>query len=90
MAHPMTDTGIQLLGAIAATLTTLCWLPQALKIIRSHDTAALSLPTTVLFTLGVGCWLGYGVLRGDVPVIAANAATLVLNVVILRLKLKYG
>jgi MtN3 and saliva related transmembrane protein len=38
----------------------------------------------------VACWLAYGLLRGDAPVIGANAATLVLNLVILRLKLKYG
>jgi MtN3 and saliva related transmembrane protein len=45
---------VDVIGATGATLTTLCWLPQALKVIREKETRALSLPATAAFTLG-GC-----------------------------------
>ena len=44
---------IDLTDASGATLTTLCWLPQALEVIRQKETCALSLPATVAFKLGV-------------------------------------
>lgn len=44
---------IDFIGAAGATLTTLCWLPQAIKVIREKETRALSLPATGAFTAGV-------------------------------------
>ena len=81
---------IDLTGAAGAILTTLCWLPQALKIMREKETRALSLPATAAFTLGVGFWLIYGLARGDWPIIGANTVTLGLMAVILAMKLRYG
>jgi MtN3 and saliva related transmembrane protein len=83
-------SGIEILGFVAAVLTTLCWLPQALKTIRSKDTKALSLVTQGAFTVGVGLWLVYGILIGNLPIIFANSVTLVLVGTILGLKLRYG
>jgi MtN3 and saliva related transmembrane protein len=48
---------IDIIGIAGATLTTLCWLPQALKVIREKETRALSLPATGAFTAGVILWL---------------------------------
>jgi MtN3 and saliva related transmembrane protein len=73
-----------------AALTTLCWLPQALKIIRDKDTRALSLWTTAAFTGGVVLWLIYGTAIGDWPLIGSNAVTLALMLPILAMKLRYG
>jgi MtN3 and saliva related transmembrane protein len=56
---------IDIVGAAGATLTTLCWLPQALKIVREKETRALSLPATATFTFGVVFWLIYGLAIGD-------------------------
>jgi len=44
---------IDFIGAAGATLTTLCWLPQAIKVIREKETRALSLPATGAFTVGI-------------------------------------
>jgi MtN3 and saliva related transmembrane protein len=77
-------------GYIAATLTTAAFLPQVLKVWKSKSTKDLALPTLLSFILGVGMWLIYGLLVKSIPVIIANAVTLVLNLVILRFKLKYG
>lgn len=81
---------LEAVGFAAAMLTTLCWLPQAIKIIREKQTAGLSLVTQAAFTFGVGLWLAYGVLAGSASIIAANFATLALSVVILALKIRYG
>ena len=81
---------IDLVGATGAVLTTLCWLPQALKVIRDKETRALSLPATVAFSLGVVLWLIYGLAIGDWPLIGSNAVTLALMAPILAMKLRYG
>jgi MtN3 and saliva related transmembrane protein len=85
-----TASFIDLVGVAGAALTTLCWLPQALKVMREKETRALSLPATLAFTLGVGLWLIYGLALGDWPLIGANAATLGLMAPILAMKLRYG
>jgi len=81
---------IDFVGATGAVLTTLCWLPQALKVIRDKETRALSLPATVAFSLGVILWLVYGLAIGDWPLIGSNAVTLALMAPILAMKLRYG
>ncbi|HZB62425.1 MAG TPA: SemiSWEET transporter [Microvirga sp.] len=83
-------SGLQILGFTAALLTTLCWLPQALRTIRTKDTKSLSLLTQSAFTLGVALWLAYGVFTGDAPIIFANSVTICLVSLILVLKLRYG
>jgi MtN3 and saliva related transmembrane protein len=81
---------IDVIGATGAALTTLCWLPQALKVIHEKETRALSLTATAAFTVAVGLWLIYGVAIGDWPLIGSNAVTLALMAVILAMKLRYG
>jgi MtN3 and saliva related transmembrane protein len=79
---------IDLLGYAAATLTTVSFVPQAIKTLRTGDTAAISLRMYVLFTGGIALWGIYGVLRGDGPLIAANAITLISAGLILQCKLR--
>ncbi|MGZ8390395.1 MAG: SemiSWEET family sugar transporter [Rhodoplanes sp.] len=86
----MTIAWVDVIGVTGAVLTTLCWLPQAVKIIRDKDTRAISLVATIAFTAGVAFLLAYGVARVDWPIIGANVITLTLMLVILALKLRYG
>jgi MtN3 and saliva related transmembrane protein len=81
---------IDLVGYIAATLTTAAFLPQVLKIWKSKSTKDLALPTLLSFIAGVSMWLIYGLLVKSTPIIIANTLTLLLNLVILRFKLRYG
>jgi MtN3 and saliva related transmembrane protein len=81
---------IELIGYLAATLTTAAFLPQVVQVWQSKSTKDLSLPTLLSFIAGVSMWLIYGLLLNSSPIIVANAVTLVLNLVILRFKLKYG
>ena len=83
-------TMIDSIGALGAVLTTLCWLPQALQILRARDTRAISLPATAGFSAGIALWLVYGIALADWPLIASSAVTLALMLVILGLKLRLG
>lgn len=76
-----------LLGYAAAFLTTIAFVPQALKSWRTRDLSGISLPMYTLFTMGVALWLGYGVAIDSLPVIVANAITFVLAFVVLCLKI---
>ncbi len=78
------------LGYAAATLTTLAFVLQAIKTIRSKDTRGISLSMYVAFTVGIGFWLGYGIVLQSWPMIVANLVTLILATTILGLKLRYG
>lgn len=77
----------EILGYVAATLTTASFLPQAILTIRTRDTEALSLSMYSAFTLGVFCWLIYGIYLENNVIIFANAITLFLASVILSFKI---
>lgn len=79
-----------LLGSVAAVLTTVCWLPQSIKIIRHRDTAAISLITNVMLLVGIVLWTIYGLMIGSVPVVMANAVSGALIATIVAMKLRYG
>jgi len=77
-------------GAIAALLTTIAFFPQVIKAHRTRQTKDLSLIMYVMLSIGLILWTTYGILLGQVPIIAANAVTLVLCLYIVFLKIKYG
>jgi MtN3 and saliva related transmembrane protein len=81
---------VDLVGMTGAVLTTVCWLPQAIKIIRSRETSGISLAGTVAFTVGIAFWLVYGLALVDWPLITSNIVTLALMLVIVSLKLRHG
>lgn len=76
-----------LIGYIAATLTTVSFFPQAIKTLRSRDTQSISLRMYILFTSGVTFWSIYGWMVDDGPVLLANLITLVPAVIVLGIKL---
>jgi MtN3 and saliva related transmembrane protein len=78
------------LGFVAAALTTGSFIPQAIKTIRTRNTAGISLGMYVVFTSGVAVWLAYGIAIESWPMILANTITLGLAASILGFKLKYG
>jgi MtN3 and saliva related transmembrane protein len=81
---------VDFLGFMAAFLTTAAFLPQVLQIWKLKSTKDLSLPTLLTFIAGISIWLVYGLLLHNAPIIIANTITLILNLVILFFKLKYG
>ena len=77
-------------GYVAATMTTLSFVPQAAKTIRTRDTRSISLGMYVVFTAGIAMWLVYGIALHSIPMILANIVTFVLSATILGLKLRHG
>ncbi len=82
-SHP---PAIVALGYGAASLTTLSFIPQALKTIRTGDTRGISLRMYALFTAGIALWGIYGLLTRDGPLVVANAITIVAASLILERK----
>ena len=78
------------MGFVAAALTTFSFVPQAVKTIRSKDTRGISLWMYLTFTVGIVFWLGYGLVLMSWPMIIANVITLLLSLMILSMKLRYG
>lgn len=81
---------IEWLGYAAAILTSIAFVPQAVKTIRSRDTSGISLGMYVIFTIGIGFWFAYGLALGSWPMILANITTFALAATILLLKLRHG
>ena len=78
----------ELIGAIAAFLTTASFLPQAIKTIKTRDTSGISLSMYLMFVTGVGFWLAYGVLLGNWVIIVANIVTFILAGAVLVVKIR--
>ncbi|MCX7306723.1 MAG: SemiSWEET transporter [Afipia sp.] len=81
---------IHLIGAAGAVLTTICWLPQAVRVVRTKDTHAISLATNLIFATGILLWLIYGIAIGNWPLIVANAISMIFTLVIILMKLRHG
>lgn len=79
-----------IIGFMAATCTTISFIPQVLRILKTRDTKGISLSMYSIFTVGVACWLIYGCFLGSLPIILANAVTLILALTILVFKIKLG
>ena len=80
----------ELFGFLAATLTTVSFVPQVIQVWRSKQTQDISLGMYAIFTAGILAWLIYGILLGSTPIIVANSITIVLAGSVLAMKLKYG
>ena len=76
-------------GYVAATLTTLAFIPQAVKTLKTKDTRSISLGMYIVFTVGVGFWLMYGLYLHSLPMIVSNVITLALAAAILAMKLRW-
>lgn len=76
-------------GYVAAILTTLAFVPQAVKTLRTRDTRSISVQMYVVFTIGVGFWLVYGIVLRSWPMIIANIITFLLAASILAMKLRW-
>ena len=79
-----------LIGAVAGTLSTVAFVPQAWRILKTRSARDLSLPMYLIFTSGVALWFVYGLLLGAVPIMVCNGLTLVLAGTVLAMKLKFG
>ncbi len=80
---------LEWVGYVAAAMTTLAFVPQAVQTIRTRDTRGISLGMYVVFTIGIAFWLVYGIALQSTPMILSNIVTFLLSATILGLKLKH-
>ena len=80
---------INTIGTIAAIVSTASFVPQVWHTYKTRDVSGVSLGMYSVFTVGVSCWLVYGLLLGAWPIIIANAITLTLAISILVMKLRF-
>lgn len=89
MALPDVQYLGDLIGTLAATLTTTAFIPQAWHTWKTKHAKGISLGMYSIFTTGVALWLVYGLFIGAWPVIVANAITFTLALFILTMKIRY-
>jgi MtN3 and saliva related transmembrane protein len=82
----MTDA----IGFLAGALTTIAFVPQALKMYTTKSGKDVSARMLMIFSAGVVLWLIYGFMIGSLPVILSNVVTLVLSATIIALKIRYS
>ena len=79
-----------IVGSLAAILTTVSFFPQAWHSFKTRDVSGVSLGMYSVFTVGVALWLVYGLLLRAWPIVVANVITLALAVAILGMKVVFG
>lgn len=79
-----------IIGAAAATLTTVCFIPQAVKIVKTRQTKDISFAMYATFSVGIVCWLIYGIMTGQWNIILCNIVTLPLALAVLFMKVRFG
>ena len=81
---------IEIIGFVAAILTTSAFLPQVYKTWKTKDVSGLSLPMLVIFFVGIIAWLVYGFYKNSPSMIMANSITLISAFLLIYFKLKYS
>jgi MtN3 and saliva related transmembrane protein len=84
------QTWIDLIGYIAASLTTVAFVPQAWLSWKQKKAEGVSLAMYLIFFAGLIGWLSYGICIGSGPIIVSNIVTLSLAGFILTMKIRYG
>jgi len=81
---------VTIIGLLAATLTTVAYVPQVVKTWRTRSTHDLSFGMFALLVAGLFAWLVYGLLIGDLPLVLANGVTFLLACTVLYFKIRNG
>lgn len=79
--------GFEIVGYLAGLFTAVCFMPQSVKTLKTRETKGISAVSYLLFSLGLTCWIIYGVYLGSVQMIIFNALSLVFSLSILAVTL---
>ena len=86
----MNSLNVEFFGYFAAILTTVAFLPQLIKTLKTKKAEDVSLITLIMFISGVGFWIIYGYKISSSPILLANIITFILNLFILISKIYYS
>lgn len=79
-----------IIGLVAGILTSSSMVPQVVKTIKEKKAEEVSLTMLVVLMLGVATWVVYGIIREDMPIIVTNSFSLLVNMTMIILRLKYN
>ena len=77
---------VTIIGIFASVCSMVSFLPQALKIVKTRDTSALSAKMYAITVAGFTGWSAFGILKQEWPLIVTNIFCLVLSAFILLMK----
>ncbi|RYY40766.1 MAG: hypothetical protein EOO08_06450 [Chitinophagaceae bacterium] len=80
----------QVVGIVAGILTASSLLPQVVKTMKEKKAAEVSKAMLATLMGGVALWIVYGFLRSDIPIIVTNCFSLLVNIAMMILRIKYG
>ena len=78
------------IGLVAGVLTTIAFVPQVVRIVRTRSAYDISWVMFGILALGSALWLWYGIALRSRPLILTNVVTLSLQLAIFYLKWRYG
>ena len=81
---------ITLLGLIAGTITSAGFIPQIIKVIQTKHAKDVALLQPIILSVGICLWFIYGLLQNDIAIIFANGFSLVCNLILVGLKVRYS
>ena len=79
----------QWIGIAAGICTSTSLVPQVVKTIKEKEAEDVSLKMLIILGTGIALWIIYGIKKGDLPIIATNAFSLLVNIVMIVLRIKY-
>ena len=79
----------QWIGIIAGVFTATSMLPQLIKVIKEKKADDISLLMLIVLLTGISLWVVYGVMKKDMPIIATNAFSLLVNALMIFFRIKY-
>jgi MtN3 and saliva related transmembrane protein len=77
------------LGLVAAAITSASAVPQVVRTYRTRHARDISIWQPVLLNIGMLLWLIYGVSLGDLPLILANAFSIVCYTLLIIMKIYF-
>lgn len=83
------DWNVELIGLIAAVLTTVGFVPQLIKTLKTKDVEGISLTMYLVMFLGLIFWLTYGFLIDSFAIKLANIVSGIIVSLLIILKVLY-
>lgn len=80
----------EILGFVAGSFTSVSTLPQLIKTLRKKEAGDVSITMFLVLITGIALWVAYGLQKKDMPVVITNSLALLLNIMMLILKIRYG
>lgn len=81
---------LTLLGLIAGTITSAGFIPQLLKVLKTKHAGDIALLQPIILSIGICLWFVYGLLQQDIAIILANGFSLICNLILIVLKVRYS